>query len=190
MSFTLISVHSRVPVITQCWVIMRSVTTPVSSFSAQLLRITPGYRWLWFQAIIGLPLNNWKRGGGKSQRCQGGRKMDASVLSIVRLGGVRGRSPLHPPPPPHTHTHFVDDGPLLESYLARWLSNKPWHVLFPWISAEAFECVCVPHVCAFHAKQPGSSYACQLLADLLLKRMCVVCLCGRVNLWIRSDWKT
>lgn len=39
------------------------------------------YRWLWFQPIITLLLNNLKWGGGKSQRCQGRRKMDASVLS-------------------------------------------------------------------------------------------------------------
>lgn len=41
--------------------------------------------------------------------------------------------------------------------------------------------VCVrPYVCVVHAKQSGSSFACQLLADLCL------CLCRHVNLWIRS----
>lgn len=41
MSLSLIPAHSTVPVITERWVIMRSVTAVVSSFPAQLPRITP-----------------------------------------------------------------------------------------------------------------------------------------------------
>lgn len=161
-----------------------------------------GYQRLWFQAIIALLLNNCKRGGDKSQRCQDGRKMDASVFNAVRSGGVwRLEDMMRPsqgdPPHTHTHTRVVDDGPQAEGFLAWWSSNRPWHMCFPWIPAVVFVdlwvCVC-PHVCVFCAKQPSvarkCSFACQLLADLVQKRMQVVCLCRRVNLWIRSDYKT
>lgn len=40
MSLAVLPVHRSAPVITECWVITRSVTTPVLSLSAQLLLIT------------------------------------------------------------------------------------------------------------------------------------------------------
>ena len=147
-----------------------------------------GYRRLWFQAIIALPLNNWKRGGGKSQRCQDGRKMDASVLNAVRSGGVWSLEDMMRPSQrdcprslsththththtythTHTHTHVVDDGPQAEWFLAQWSSNRPWHMCFPWIPAVAFVdlwvCVC-PHVWVFHAKQSSVSGSVALNAN-------------------------
>lgn len=68
----------------------------------------------------------------------------------------------------------------LKRVLAHVFPMDPSHGAF----ADLWVRVCVPMCVHF---MPGGNFACQLLADLVLKRMHVVCLYRRVNLWIRSD---
>lgn len=136
--------------------------------------------------------------------------MDASVFNVVRSGGVRGPGGWWDPHgaiiPLHTHTgthmlrmmdHELNDfwhaGSQAGSGTCVSHGSLPWCACgFVGMCVSLCVCACL-RVCMcvyFMPSSQSSSLACQLLADLVLKRMHVAHLCRRVNLQIRSDWKT
>ncbi len=123
--------------------------------------------------------------------------MDGSVFNAVRSEGVKGLENmirLSRGECPSTHTHTCCKWRTTSRMIPGTMASP--HV-FPMDTSHGVFVdlwVCMrPYVCAFHAKQPGSGCACELVADLVLKRMhasVFVRACKSVDQkWWKTYWR-